>query len=144
MSRTIRQLLSEKGSQVWWVAPDQSARDAVRIMLEHNAGALVVRDGGRLAGIVSERDLVRSVAGRGLAFDETPVSAVMTRDVLYLSPDQTTEEAMALMVGKGVRHLPVLEGGALVGLVSVRDLIKEVISDKDFVISQLENYIRNK
>jgi CBS domain-containing protein len=144
MARTIRQLLSEKGSQVWWVAPDQSARDAVRIMLEHNAGALVVRDGGRMVGIVSERDLVRSVAGRGLGFETTAVADVMTREVLYLQPDQTTEEAMALMVSKGVRHLPVLEGESLVGMVSVRDLVREVIADKDFVIGQLENYIRHR
>jgi CBS domain-containing protein len=116
----------------------------VRIMLEHNAGALVVRDGGRMVGIVSERDLVRSVAGRGLGFETTAVADVMTREVLYLQPDQTTEEAMALMVSKGVRHLPVLEGESLVGMVSVRDLVREVIADKDFVIGQLENYIRHR
>lgn len=142
MAITVRQLLNNKGSQVWWVTPDQTTHDVVRIMLERNAGALLVREQGRVVGIVSERDLVHRVAGRSLAFDTTTVGQVMTRNVLYINPDQTIEEAMAIMTSKGVRHLPVLEGEALIGMVSMRDLIKEVIADKNFVISQLENYIR--
>jgi CBS domain-containing protein len=103
---------------------------------------LVVNQGGRMVGIVSERDLVRKVAGQRRRFEDTTVASIMTRDVIFLRPQQTIDEAMALMVGKGIRHLPVMDQDALVGVVSVRDLIKEVIQDRDLVISQLENYIR--
>jgi CBS domain-containing protein len=142
MARTIADLLRDKGSTVWWVSPDQMADEAVRIMVERNAGALVVNEGGRVVGIVSERDLVRKVAGQGRRFEDTSVASVMTRDVLYLRPQQTVDEAMAVMVNKGIRHLPVMDQDALAGMVSVRDLIKEVIEDKNLVITQLENYIR--
>jgi CBS domain-containing protein len=118
------------------------ADEAVRIMVERNAGALVVNQGGRVVGIISERDLVRKVAGHRLRFEETSVASVMTKDVLYLRPEQTIDEAMAIMVNKGIRHLPVMDQDALAGLVSVRDLVKEVMDDRDLVISQLENYIR--
>lgn len=142
MARTVADLLKDKGSNVWWVSPNQMADEAVHIMVERNAGALVVNEGGRVVGIVSERDLVRKVAGQGRRFEETPVASIMTRDVLYLRPQQTVDEAIAVMVDKGIRHLPVMDRDALMGIVSVRDLIKEVIDDKDLVISQLENYIR--
>jgi CBS domain-containing protein len=144
MTRTVGDLLKEKGSEVWWVQPDQTAHEAVRIMLERNAGALVVREGGRVVGIVSERDLVRKVAGTRRDFEKTAVGEIMTRDVIYLRPDETIEQAMAVMTSQGIRHLPVLEGEALAGMVSVRDLIKEVVADKDYLISQLEHFIRGQ
>lgn len=138
MGRTIRQLLHDKGSQVWVVQPDQTAQEAVQIMVERNVGALLVRDLTGVVGIISERDLVRSVAGRGLPFDTTTIDRFMTPDVLYLEPDQTVDQAMELMTTKEVRHLPVADQGALVGMVSVRDLIREVVADKDRTISKLQ------
>lgn len=138
MSRNIRQLLHAKGSTVWVVQPDQTAEEAVQIMVERNVSALLVRDQSGVVGIISERDLVRSVAGRGLPFNTTTVDQFMTRDVHYLNADQTIDQAMELMTTKEVRHLPVLDEKGLVGMVSVRDLIKEVVADKDLTIRKLE------
>ena len=130
MAKTIQQLLKEKGGRLWVVQPDQTAQDAVHIMVERNVSSLLVRDETGMVGIISERDLVRSVAGRGRPFDTTPISEFMTREVVHLRPEQNIDEAMALMTAKRVRHLPVLDGNTLIGMVSMRDLVKEVLADR--------------
>jgi len=142
MAKTIGDLLQAKGNQVWTASPEQTALEAVRRMSDHDAGALVITEGDRVAGIVTERDFVRKVALAGRSFESTRLGDIMTREVLYLKPEQTVDEAMAVMTSRRVRHLPVLAEGRLAGMVSIRDLIGEMVAEKDFVISQLEHYIR--
>ena len=140
--RTVHQLLESKGSAVVSVPPDAKVIDALRIMAEREIGAVLVVDNGRLVGIMSERDYARKVILRGKSSQDTHVREIMTDRVVYVRPQQTVPECMALMTNKRVRHLPVLEGDRLVGILSVGDLVKETISEKEFIIQQLENYIR--
>ena len=138
---TIRQLLESKGGQVWSVNHDATVFDALRLMAEKNIGALVVMDGGNIVGVISERDYARKVILRGKASRDTTVSAIMSTNVLHGLPEQTVTEAMALMTDKRIRHLPVMDEGQVVGIVSIGDLVKAIIAEQEFVISQLENYI---
>lgn len=139
--KTVRLLLREKGTTVWSVGPHTSVRDAVRILDEKNVGALLVMDGGRLVGILSERDTARKMILQGLPADTTPVSQIMTTRVITITPEHTIPECMALMTDKRVRHLPVLEGDQLAGIVSIGDVVKEIIADQEFTIQHLERYI---
>lgn len=138
---TVRQLLDQKGRDVWSVHADSSTYEALRIMADKNIGALVVMEGSRLIGVVSERDYARKVILRGRASKETPVRDIMTSEVLCARPDHTVEGCMALMTGKRVRHLPVVDGERVVGMLSIGDLVKSVIDEQQFVIEQLEHYI---
>ena len=141
---TVRQLLQKKGGQVWSVSPDTSVFDAIKLMADKRVGALLVLDETRLVGIVSERDYATKVILQGRSSEETPVRAIMAEDVLYVTPERSVEECMALMTEKRVRHLPVLEENRLIGVLSSGDLIKAIISDQQFIIGQLERYIRGR
>ncbi len=128
---------------VFSVRPDASVQEALDLLAEHNVGALLVMDKeGKVDGILSERDIVRKVGLRGNSADETKVREIMTGKVLYVEADQSVEECMALMNEKGIRHLPVYEKGTLLGLVSIRDVLRTVISEQQVFITHLEHYIR--
>lgn len=138
---TVRDVLKAKGGEVFSVAPDASVFDALTMMADKNIGAVLIIDGPSLMGIFTERDYARQVALKGRASKDTPVREVMTARVICVRPDQDVDECMGLMTNKRCRHLPVLEAGQLVGLLSIGDVVKTVIADKQFLISQLENYI---
>jgi CBS domain-containing protein len=139
---TVRQLLETKGADVVSVAPESNVLDALKLMAEREIGAVLVLDGSRLIGIMSERDYARKVILKGKSSQDTRVREIMTERVVYARPEQTVPECMALMTSKRVRHLPVLEGERLIGVLSIGDLVKETISEQEFTIRQLENYIR--
>ena len=138
---SIRQLLERKGSEVWSTSPDSSVYEALQLLAENDVGALLVLQDGELVGVVSERDYARKVVLHGKTSMKTPVKEIMTEDVITVGPGSTVEEAMALMTDKHIRHLPVLEGESIVGVVSIGDLVKAIIADQEFTIGQLENYI---
>jgi CBS domain-containing protein len=139
--RTVKDILRNKGTDVWSVAPGATVCDALTFMADKNIGAVLVMDGGELVGIFSERDFARKVDLLGKKPDDTPVSEIMTERVVYVQPGETVEECMALMTDKRVRHLPVVEGGKVVGVVSIGDVVKSIISEQEFIIAQLEHYI---
>lgn len=140
--RTVGSLLQTKGNAVWSIGPDASMYEALQMLAEKNVGALLVRDGDELVGIVSERDYARRVELAGRTAHNTRVSEIMTRRVVCVRPEQTMEQCMALMTKERIRHLPVLdEADRLIGIISIGDVVKEVIADQEFLIQQLENYI---
>jgi len=139
-----RILASKKIATVFTIGPDATVYDAVKLMAEKGIGGLLVTEGERIAGIVTERDYARKIILMGRASKETRVRDIMTAKVLYVSPDQTSEECMAIMTQSRVRHLPVLDGDKLVGLLSIGDLVKDIISEQRFTIEQLEHYIRGE
>lgn len=139
---TVQRLLEIKGNAIWSVAPETMVFEALELMASKNVGALVVLEGDRLAGIISERDYARSIVLKDRSSRTTPVGDIMTRDVISVRPGQTLEQCMALMTGHHIRHLPVLDdGGRLAGVISIGDVVKFIISEQDFLIKQLENYI---
>ncbi len=138
---TIRQLLGKKGHEVFSVGAEETVYDTIQKMADRNVGALLVMEGERLVGIVTERHYARNVILKGHTSPTTPVREIMERNVLFVRPDQTVEEAMAIMTDRMVRHLPVMESGAVIGIVSIGDLVKDTISDQTFVIEQLVNFI---
>jgi CBS domain-containing protein len=138
---TIRQLLDSKGHEVWAIDPDDSVYQAIERMAEKRVGALVVMSDEKLVGIVSERDYARKVILKGRSSQETPVHDIMTSKVYCARLEQSVEECMALMTQKRVRHLPVLDGNRVDGVISIGDLVKSIIAEQQFVIEQLENYI---
>jgi len=138
---TIRQVLAQKGSDVLSIAPDATVHDAIKRMADRDIGSLVVIHHGRLVGIFTERHYARNVFLKGRSSPQTRVGDVMEKCVVCIHPDQRVEEGMALMSDKRVRHLPVIDDGNLLGLVSIGDLVKSIISDREFVIEQLEHYI---
>lgn len=139
--KRIDQLLREKGPGFWSVVPEAKVFKALELMAEKNIGAVLVMEGDRLAGIFSERDYARKVVLEGKSSKDIPVQQIMTSKVVCVRPEQTIEECMALMTDKHVRHLPVIDGNQVVGVISVGDVVKEVISEQGFIISQLEHYI---
>ncbi len=139
--KTVAQMLKLKPAGVISVRPDVSVLDALKLLADKDVGAVLVTDGPRLVGIVSERDYARKVALKGKSSSDTPVSEIMTRDVVFVAPTQTNEECMGLMTEKRIRHLPVIDNGRVVGVLSIGDLVKDVISEQQFVIDQLEQYI---
>jgi CBS domain-containing protein len=143
--KTVKELLRVKGYQVWSIGPDATVYEALTLMAEKDVGALLVLDNaGQLVGILSERDYARKIVLKGKTSRETPVREIMTEKVVWVRPDQTIEECMALMTNKHIRHLPVMEEGRLLGVVSIGDVVKDIISEQEFVIAQLENYITGK
>ena len=139
---TIRQLLRDKGDKVHSVGPEDTVYDAIRRMADESIGSLVVMEGGKIVGIITERDYARNVVLKGRASPTTRVRDIMEPRVLYAQPDQSVEECMAIMTDKRIRHLPVFEQEKLIGLVSIGDLVKSIISDQKFIIEQLEHFIR--
>jgi CBS domain-containing protein len=138
---TVNEILNAKGRDVWSVPPDWMFFDALRLMAEKDVGALVVMEGTKLTGLVTERDYARKIVLAGKSSRDTPVRDVMTTRVLCARADQTIEECMALMTDKRTRHLPILDHKHVIGLVSIGDLVKAVIREQKFVIEQLQHYI---
>ncbi len=141
MVHTIGQLLQTKGNQIWSIEPQATAYRALQIMAEKNVGALLVIDKDQLVGIFSERDYARKVILKGKSSRETSVSELMTLEVFYINTDSTIEEGMALMTAKHIRHLPVLEDMQLVGIVTLGDVVQQIIAEQKFTIGELEKYI---
>lgn len=137
----VKEILSSKGTAVWRVAPDNTVLEAIQLMAEKEIGAVLVMDGEKLVGIVSERDYARKVALKGRASRDAKVTEIMTRHVLCVSPDRSLDEVMALMTQKRSRHLPVLEKKRVVGMISIGDVVKAKIAEQEFTISQLQHYI---
>jgi len=138
---TVRQILKNKNSQIWSTQPEATVYSALQLMAEKGIGALLVLADGKLVGIFSERDYARKVILHGKSSVETPVSEIMTPDVITVKLDQTIGECMTLMTEKRFRHLPVVEGDRVVGVISIGDVVKAIISDQEFMIKQLEIYI---
>jgi len=139
---TARHLLEQKGPNVWTIDPDATVFDALAKMAEKDIGSLVVMDGEKLIGIVTERHYSRNVILKGKTSPTTLVRDIMERNVIHVGPEQSVEQCMALMTDKRVRHLPVLEDKKVIGIVSIGDLLKSIISKQKFVIDELEHYIR--
>ena len=138
---SIRQLLNDKGHDVLSIHPDDSVFDAIKMMADENVGSLVVMEDDKLIGIITERHYARNVILKGKSSPQTPVRDIMRTRVICARPEQSIEECMAVMTERGVRHLPILDRKKLVGVVSIGDLVKSVISDQKFIIEQLEHYI---
>jgi CBS domain-containing protein len=139
--KSVRMLLRAKGDRVLAISPDAPVFEALQLMAEKNVGALLVIEAGRLVGIFSERDYARKIILKGKTSRETPVGEIMTSQVVHVSPDQTLEDCMGLMTDKHIRHLPVLDDGELVGVISIGDVVKDIISEQGFIIEQLQSYI---
>jgi CBS domain-containing protein len=139
--KKVRDILEVKGFNVWSIGPGASVFDALKLMAEKDIGALVVLDGGNVVGIISERDYARKVVLLGRASPTTQVKEIMTPHVAYVDPEQNVDECMALVTEKRIRHLPVMEDGRLIGLISIGDLVKSIITEQQFIIEQLERYI---
>ena len=140
--KTAAEILKSKAKQaVHTIAPGDSVFDALRLMADNDIGALLVMEADRIAGIVTERDYARKIVLMSRSSKETPVREIMTSAVMYVRPDQTSEECMVLMTENRLRHLPVIDGDKLLGLISIGDLVKSIISEQRFTIEQLEHYI---
>lgn len=137
----VRDILKDKGRDVWSLSPDATLLEALGVLAEKNVGALLVTEAGRIAGILSERDVVRMIAREKACDLARPVRAMMVKDVFTVSPSQTLDDCMKLMTLKHIRHLPVLEEGKLVGLISIGDVVRWVIDDQLHTINDLEGYI---
>jgi signal-transduction protein with cAMP-binding, CBS, and nucleotidyltransferase domain len=142
--RTVNDLLRTKGHTIWSIAPEATVYTALELMAQKDVGALLVLDNGNLIGILSERDYARKIVLKGKTSRDTLVREIMTEHVVYVRPSQTVEECMALMTSKRVRHLPVMEDRQLIGVISIGDVVKAIISEQEFLIEQLENYITGK
>lgn len=141
--KTVKQLLEGKGREVHAIGPDARVIDALKLMAEKDVGALIVTEGGRIAGVISERDYARKVILHGKSSHDIAVRDIMTGKVVTVQPRHTVEECMALMTEKRIRHLPVVEGERLVGVLSIGDLVKAVIAEQEATIRQLESYIHS-
>ena len=139
--KTVKDVLQTKGHDVLSITPDATVYEALKIMADKNVGALVVLNGETVAGLLSERDYARKVILHGKSSKEMQVREIMTAKVYYMRPEQTLQDCMAQMTDKRVRHLPVLEGTRLVGIISIGDVVKEIIADHESTIKLLENYI---
>lgn len=137
---TVKDLLKAKFTQVWYVTPTSTVSDALKLLSEQQIGAVLVVEAGKIVGIFSERDFARNALSSEVNLS-TPVSELMVRGVYYVTPDQSVESCMAMMTAKRIRHLPVLEDGKLVGVISIGDVIKQMLLEKDNTIQSLEDYI---
>jgi CBS domain-containing protein len=140
--KTVRDILREKGTQVYATSPDASVYDALQLMADKNIGALIVFEGDRMVGLISERDYARKIVLKNKFSRETAVSEIMSRDVVTVSPDRNLEECMEVITARRVRHLPVVEDDRVLGIISIGDIVKGIIEHKEFVIEQLEYYIK--
>ncbi|KWS04292.1 Inosine-5'-monophosphate dehydrogenase [Lysobacter capsici AZ78] len=139
--RTVRQLLDAKAAEVFAIGPDAPVIDAIRLMAEKRIGAVLVMDGARLAGILSERDYARKIVLQGRSSADTPVRDIMTAQVVSVSLGDSAERCMQIVTERRIRHLPVLEDGEVIGVVSIGDLVKAVIEDQQVELDQLQRYI---
>ena len=140
--KSVAHILKSKADQtVYTIAPTASVLDAVKLMAEKNIGALVVMQDEKIVAIITERDYARKIVLMARSSKDTPVSDIMTSSAMYVSPIHRSEECMALMTGNRLRHLLVIDGGKLIGLISIGDLVKDIISEQKFIIEQLEHYI---
>jgi CBS domain-containing protein len=140
----VRDLLKIKGEDVWTVSSSATVLQALKLMAEKEVGALLVVDGDQIAGVISERDFVRSIAKTETCLINAQVQDYMTKEVFTVRPEQTVEECMQMMTKKRIRHLPVVENEKLVGLISIGDVVKEMISDKESTINSLSDYIEGR
>ena len=139
--RTVRHLLESKAPEVFAIGPDQPVLDAVKLMAEKHIGALLVMQAGRMVGILSERDYARKIVLQGRSSATTPVRDIMTTDVISVGLADTADHCMQLVTNRRIRHLPVLDGDAVLGVVSIGDLVKAVIEDQQVELDQLQRYI---
>ncbi|MDQ3287680.1 MAG: CBS domain-containing protein [Pseudomonadota bacterium] len=139
--RNVRHLLEAKASEVFAIDPEAPVIDAVRVMADKHIGALLVMDGGRLAGILSERDYARKIVLQGRSSANTAVREIMTADVITVSPEDTCDHCMQLVTNRRIRHLPVMAGDEVIGVLSIGDLVKAVIEDQQVELDQLQRYI---
>lgn len=144
MIKTVSSILKGKGFDIWSVSPEDTVFDALTLMAEKKCGALVVLEGEKMCGIISERDYARKIILLGKSSKETLVKEIMSSTVFYASPNLTAEECMAVMIDRRVRHLPVMEDENLIGVISIGDVVKAIIDEKVFVIDQLERYITGR
>src|SRR4030067_2276332 len=144
MTKTVSSILRSKGYDIYSVAPDATVFEALKIMAEKSVGALLVLEGEKLVGVLSERDYASTVILLGKSSREAKVKEIMSEKVLFVHPHRTAEECMAIMINKRIRHLPVLDNEKLTGMISIGDVVKAVIDEKEFVIEQLEEYISGR
>jgi CBS domain-containing protein len=137
---TVEQILKEKGKEIYSISTEATILDALKLMADKDIGAVLVMDGDKLRGIYTERDYARRGTIKGNK-ESTPITDVMTKQVYFVSPDQSTEACMAQMVDKHFRHLPVVKNGKVAGVISINDVVKAVVSDKEILIAGLENYM---
>jgi CBS domain-containing protein len=141
--KPVSAILSKRSSTLWLVKPDDTVFDALKLLADYEVGALMVMEHGKLVGIMSERDYTRKIALQGKNSKEALVSEIMTKNVMVVSPDTRTRQCMTLMSEKRIRHLPVMEGDTVVGMISIRDIMDDIIADHELTISQLESYINS-
>jgi CBS domain-containing protein len=141
MTKSIRDVLKHKGDTVFTIGPDATVYSALELMASENIGALLVMEGKQVVGVISERDYARKVILEGRSSLKTVVQKIMSTKVLYITPDMSVEEGLALMAEKRCRHLPVFEDKELIGMISIGDLVNAHVAEKDFMINQLEHYI---
>ena len=139
--KRVKDILETKGHDVWCIEPSAWVYDAMKLMADRGVGALLVMEGPKLVGIISERDYARKIILQGRASRSTEVREIMTSRVVYTEPERNIEECMALMTEKRIRHLPVVEAGQVCGVISIGDLVKAIIAEQKFIIEQLERYI---
>lgn len=139
--KTVNDILRSKGQDVWSIGPDASVYDAIRTMADKKVGALMVMENDQVVGVISETDYARKVILKGRSSPGTPVREIMTTRVVYIEPHQDIEDAMVIITEKRVRHLPVINEGKLVGVISIGDVVKSIIDEQRFTIEQLERYI---
>jgi CBS domain-containing protein len=144
ISGTVGSVLKRKGSEVWFIAPDQTVYEAIERMAEKAVGALLVISAGKLVGIISERDYARKVILKGKASKATRVDEIMTSPVIFVAPERGVEESMGIMTKNRIRHLPIMEKETVLGVVSIGDLVKWVVSEQEETIGHLQNYISAK
>ena len=141
--KPVSELLKQRDGTLWHVRPDESVYSALELLARYEAGALMVMEGGRLVGVFSERDYTRKIALQGRNSKETRVEEIMTRNVYTVTSSTGTRTCMALMSEKKIRHLPVVDGAIVVGMISIRDILDDIIADHEATIAQLENYIQS-
>ena len=141
--KSVSELLKKREGTLWHVRPETSVFEALQLLADYEVGALMVMEGGALVGVFSERDYTRKIALQGRNSRTTPVADIMTRQVLTVTTGTTTREAMVLMSQRKVRHLPVLEGSTVLGMISIRDILDDIIEDQASTIEQLETYIQS-
>ncbi|MDX6443167.1 MAG: hypothetical protein QOH71_241 [Blastocatellia bacterium] len=139
--KTVREILAAKGGEVWSISPDATVFDALKEMADNDVGALVVLDGEKVAGVLSERDYARKVILHGRSSKDLQVKEIMSSKVYFVNPEQNIEDCMALFTNKRVRHLPVMESNKLTGIISIGDVVKATIAEHEYTIKHLENYI---
>jgi CBS domain-containing protein len=142
--RSVKDILQEKGTQVYAISPDAKVYEALQLMADKNVGALMVMEGDRAVGLISERDYARKIVLKGKFSKDVQVHEIMTADIVRIGPDRDVENCMELMTDKRIRHLPVFENDRLIGIISIGDIVKAIIEHKEEIIAQLEGYIKGK